>query len=143
MSEPTQRQIQIYGTVERLGTVDAAAKALGVTPGAIYSGLTGYKLATGAESPIAMRKAGPAVGNRIRNEAIRQTPERLGALEERVGEQTKVIAAMAAELEDLAEGLRLFFQRQPVILAPARDSLQPTHRRIADGGQGGRREARG
>ncbi|HLY12934.1 MAG TPA: LysR family transcriptional regulator [Candidatus Limnocylindrales bacterium] len=143
MKPASLRQLEIYDAVVRFGTVAKAAEALGVTGNTIYKGLKGYELATGTKSPAIGNQGGERAGLKKRNEAIRQTPERLEALEEKVEAQTKVIAQMASELQDLADGLRLFFQRQPVILTPARDALVPTHRRIADGGIGGRREARG
>ena len=144
MSEPTARQREIYEAVKRLGNNMAAGDELGISRNAIYKGLNAYIAATGAERPsVDNGYARLGASLRARSLAIRQTPERLSAIEQTVAELVRVSERLVDQAERFEELLTAFCARQPVILGPARDALVPSHRRLADGGVGGRREARG
>lgn len=143
---PTANETAAYEAVKRLGSYVAAAAELGKASAAVQSAMRVYIAKTGVEWPIHKRAAaGHGQSNRVRERtaAITAIPGRLDELEHQVAELVRLSGVILDETQHFGELLAAFTARQPVILAPARDSLQPTHRRIADGGIGGRREARG
>lgn len=137
MNPPTPRQIQVYEAVVRLGSQAAAALELGIPTGAVSSALTQYRLKTGAPHPNPDR-ARPQGEHRVGltlREAAGQLPDRLDAVEARVSDLTASIDALARLAGELADEVRSFVNRQPVVL-----QVMATHRRQADGGVGGRLE---
>lgn len=54
--EPTARQRQVWAAVKEHGSQTAAGRALGVSQGAIQSGLTGYMRAMGMRGPLPGRR---------------------------------------------------------------------------------------
>jgi DNA-binding transcriptional LysR family regulator len=137
MNPPTTRQIQVYEAVVRLGSQAAAALELGMPTGAVSSAITQYRLKTGAPHPNPER-ARPRGEHRVSltlREAAGQLPDRLDAVEARVGELTAAVDALGRLAGELAHEVRGFVGKQPIIL-----EVRPTYRRQADGGLGPRGE---
>jgi hypothetical protein len=95
----------------------------------------GYVRLTGEPLPPGVRME----GRRLSASAVmRQTPERLDAIEERLGSIEGRLDRLDACLGLLTAAIESFVAKQPLVL-----EVRPTHRRQADGGDGGRREHRG
>lgn len=139
MTEPTARQTQIYETVKRLGSQAEACRELGLTAGAVNSGLSLYLRKTGAPHPTPDRVGSPGARRQVMS--IRTTaamlPGRIDELERIVGLQSDLISELLVAARTLDADVRSFLGRQPLILRVA-----PDHRRKADGGEGGRSEQR-
>jgi hypothetical protein len=132
----TDRQRQAYEAVQRAGgTVTVAAAAeLGINVNSLCNLVKLYSDRTGAPYPAGMvKRDGSGAGKPVLSDIV-------AALEAAV---TLLVAAEKrrdANLERLIHLVEEFNARQPILLMPAN---LPTHRRQADGGVGGRREARG
>lgn len=66
VKEPTPHQVHVWNTVQRVGTVAAAAKELGMLHSGVTSALAGYMKNKGLKGPI------PGVGGRVAGEADEQ-----------------------------------------------------------------------
>lgn len=126
-TKPTAMQERAYEAVMRLGTQAAAAREIGTYQGTIRGAVLRYCEITGTPLPPSM-----AAGTRPVSAAavLRATPERLDSIE-------ADLAAVRADLATLVGLVGSFVHRQPVVLG----TVGP-NRRKADGGEGGKREAR-
>lgn len=134
MSGPTARQTQVYELWEKLGNQGAAARELGITQGAVVSAIRGYRRNAGIDEPLP-----PTTPIRRRTLTQREQLEAIGPELARLAEQGSAVPLAIETLSERIDGLeRQILQwtaRQPVFVVPS-------HRRQADGGVGGREEAR-
>jgi hypothetical protein len=152
---PTLNEEQCYEAAKRLGSFTLAGFELGKEMASVSSGARQYMEKTGEPHPFGQRRTpakpreprAPRVTRndeaRARVDAMAAIPDRLDMVETVVEELKRRIDTLIADTERLASLIEAFTARQPILLMPARDALVPTHRRLADGGVGGRREARG
>ena len=144
MKPPTARQTEVYAAWERNGRSQmATARELGLSQGGVRSALIGYQHRSGttlfvdepprlSRPPIAQRRLAAfraeiraEVQDELRSEFERAWNARL----DRASEAMDRANALASRLEQL--------------LSRAEQAAVPvSHRRRADGGQGGRRERR-
>lgn len=107
-----------------------AARALGISQGALASSIDGYRKRTSNAGHVAKPD------HILRpTELMREIPGRLDAIEKRMESLLADQAAAAVLLSNLAHEIRVWTNRQPVLL-----EVRPRHQREADGGVGGNRE---
>lgn len=146
--QPTEKQREAWEAVERLGSQIAAAKELGISQGGLQSRMRGYQRAMGIVGDL------PGMLEPVRHYSTRgtgqvaQLRQRVRELEAELGQQQAVNSALLqriAELELLAHPWAAVHQKLDVILARSTAPAVPaviTHRRRADGGVGGKTEAK-
>lgn len=145
---PTPNEGDCYQAVKRLGSFPLAAAELGMGVGSVHSAVRIYMVKTGAPRPTGKpprgaRGTGSTATRVRRGQLVDGIPERLDAIEAAVADLVLRIDRLASESFVLSGLIEAFTARQPILLMPGQAALLPTHRRIADGGAGGRREARG
>lgn len=115
-----------------IGAQSRAARALGISAGALASSVAGYRTRTSTEGHVAKPHRVPRP-----TELMREIPVRLEAIEKRMESLLADQAASAVLLSKLAHEIRAWTNRQPVLL-----EVRPRHQRQADGGEGGNREGK-
>jgi hypothetical protein len=129
MRAPTPRQIECYEAVRRhAGNQTAAGRELGISGTAVRQRLEGYAAATG-ESTV------PRGMGRHSRRMIADLPGRLDEIESEIAEINAGIERLIRGVDRLAAQVDELNARQPILL-----NVQPSHRRKADGGTGGRQE---
>lgn len=147
---PTDKQREAWEAVERLGTQLAASRELGIHQGSLQTRMRGYQRAMGitGDLPGLIESAGIAAlkrkpkgegqVSRLRHE-LRVALARIEQLEADNERQ----AARIADLEALARPWVDVHRKLDALLARPSGPAVVTHRRIADGGVGGKRERQG
>lgn len=129
----TDVQQRSWDAVQEHGTYRAAARALGVTQGAVQSGVAGYRQKLGIDAPP------PRTAPSQRAALVNAIPERLDAIEAHLVEIDEGIASLTSVAQGLRDLLRELNGRAPILLV----ERVATHRRQVDGGVGGKVERSG
>lgn len=133
MSFPlTARQRAVVDAVERTGSIESAARELGVTGQSV--GAT-YRRAMARSGDYTRPERAPRPPTA--REVTALLPDRMAAIETHLESLLADQAATAVLLSNLASEIRAWTSRQPVYV-----EVRPRHDRKADGGLGGVREAR-
>lgn len=139
---PTERMAQAWAVYQRHGGDEmpgaqtAAARELGLTNSGLKSAVDGYRRHSGLPPSRPLRTLVADRGPNIR-ELIPALVERQEAVESRLVGVASQLAGIEASLDELLAEVRGMLARQPLVL-----EVRPSHRRRADGGDGGRRELR-
>jgi hypothetical protein len=125
----TERQAVAYEAATRLRGAKAAAQELGVSDTSLYALVKEYCARTDAPYPAGMiRRAHGSTPRPKMTERMDRIEADLVAITGGIAALEKAAAAILAEVKELNA-------RQPILLV-----AQPTHRRVKDGGIGGRKE---
>lgn len=117
------------------GSQSKAARELGISQGGLKSAIDAYRRNTGL--PAAAPKIVYGHKRLTPSEQVAQLVERQEAVERHLESLLASQAALSVQVAELLAAVRPMLARQPLIL-----EVRPTHRRKADGGDGGRREGR-
>lgn len=154
--KPTEIQRRTWEVVQETGSQLEACRILGKSQGAIQSALFGYQHAMGL--------TGKLPGARVYRTGVRRGEGTIGQLRERVAvlerERDAAVATLEAErtehrdellglmkriaaLEEQARPWAAIHAKLDQLLKRPAGPIVPTHRRLSDGGVGGKRERRG
>lgn len=142
----TPVQQRCWDALHEHRSVKAAADALGMTTWAVRSACQAYMVNMGMEGPLPFTKV---YARKDESLLVRQLRERIAELEELLAsereDREREIVRLTQRMADLAEQAQPWaavHQKLDRILARPVGAIVPTHRRRADGGVGGKREAR-
>jgi hypothetical protein len=136
----TDRQRACWEALNRYRGVRGAADALGVSPFSIRTACESYMRHMGMEGPLPFTKV---YRSRLAGQELADAQRRIDqqALELRsLREQLDAAREENARLAALAHPWVAVHAKLDALLARPVGSVAPTHRRIADGGVGGKRE---
>jgi len=140
--QPTEVQQRCWAELHRQRSVSAAARALGMSSWAVRGACQAYMTNMGLEGPLPFTKV---YARKDESNLVRQLRERIAELEAQVAIRDRTIAGrdeMIHELRAAAQPWVSVHAKLDALLKRPTGIPVVTHRRIADGGVGGRRERR-